>query len=746
MQSQCSAPPNFAQNSQAAPNLWPPLRTDLQFHRVREDALQESWLLYDPLRGQYLELGELELLTLQHWRLGSASAIASAITQQRGCTVEVRQIEGIFRFAVDNELLQTSSEKLAQKQASITPQQRRLTRLQQTIFIRRPLFTPDRSSRLLLPLARCTAQYWFYIVLMAAIGFSAISIGQHWPEFLAYFSASWNAAGAAIFFCCYLLLSLVHELGHASVARLYGVRANSIGAGLIALMPIMYSEITDAWRLPRKARLHISAAGVMFELILGVMAALIWCLVDDGPLRALMFYLFTASLITTLMINANPLMKFDGYYLLSDITREKNLQQSATTILRQWSWSLLLRDHPAPRTRRQQLLGLFGLTSLIYRLLVFAGISYAAYQLLFKAAGILLFVICISLLLIIPAMREIQALRSYLREQNMVKPGLPAGSPTKHTENENSDMDNVQPESAGTNTLQRFRPTALCAAALLLALLFTPLPWPMQIPASTYFSAQQKVMAPTGAVLKQMALKRGDKVNAGELIAELYNDDLVHRIQRTRAELALLNRRQNSDGFAESLDALDGVYLQDLLSKQQLLRRLETELKQLQVTAKVSGTVDWTMPGLHPGQYLDLNQPFISIAARGSLAGRAYGEARQVARLHLNADANMHGQFFVLGRWTPIAVRVQSIEKIASRTLQDPALTTDFGGPLQTQPDDRERTADALHVITFNFDPQQSALSAAQRTGYLVLYGEPVSLVQLLTRRIAGVFIRESGV
>lgn len=731
---------------------WPPLRTDLQFHRVQEDDHQEGWLLYDPVRGQYLELGELELLVLQQWHLGSTAAVANAIAQQQGCAVEPQQIDGIFRFVTDNELLQTSSEHLEQKLAGVSPQQRRLTRLQQSIFIRRPLFTPNLSCRLLLPLARCTAQRWFYGLLLAAACFSAVSIGQHWSEFLAYFSASWNAAGAVIFFCCYMLLSLFHELGHASVARHYGIRANSIGAGLIALMPIMYSEITDAWRLPRRARLHITAAGVVFELTLGVAAALTWCLLEDGPLRALMFYLFTTSLVATLMINANPLMKFDGYYLLSDFTREKNLQQSATAILRHWSWSLLLRDYPQPNTRRQKLLGLFGLASLVYRLMVFAMISYTAYLLLFKAAGVVIFILCISLLLVIPAAREFRAFWTHLQEQKALAPD----KSRKNTETENVEMENTETGSADTEaqsgqTLPLFRPAALWSFAFLLALLVIPLPWPVQIPASTYFSIQQKVKAPAGAVLKRMAPQRGDLVSAGQVIAELYDDDLEYRILRTRTELALLDRRQHSDGFAENLDALDGVYLQDLLSKQQLLHKLETEQQQLQVVAKISGTVDWTMPGLHRGQYLDLNQPFVSIAARDSLSGRAYGEARQIARLHVQAGATLQGHFFVQGRWAPLAVEVQSIEQIASRTLQDPALASDFGGPLQTLPDDYAHAADALHLITFDVEKfeserQAAPITAAQRTGYLVLWGEPVSLIQLLTQRIAGVLLRESGV
>ncbi|WP_460805788.1 site-2 protease family protein [Microbulbifer agarilyticus] len=738
----------------AADSAWPPLRPDLQFHRVDEDPFTQTWLLYDPLRGQYLELGELELLTLQQWRLGSAEAIAVTLSQQQGYEVSLQQIESIFRFVSDNELLQCSSDELAQKRAQITAMQRGLGQLQKMLFFRRALFTPQLSSRLLSPLARATAQPVFYFALIVTAFFCAISIGQHLTEFLAYFSASWNPVGGLLFFACYLLLSLFHELGHASVARLYGVRANSVGVGLIALMPIMYSEITDAWRLPRKARLHISAAGVAFELSLGVAAALIWCIADDGALRTLMFYLFTTSLVTTLLINANPLMKFDGYYLLSDFLREKNLQQTATNTLRQWCWGLLLRDTSLPTNRKQKLLGMFGFASLIYRLLIFAAISYAAYQLLFKAAGVLLFFLCIALLLALPTVREAHGFWSHLQRQRQLKSAHSTGG---EAEENRSMKDSLPPREMGNSTLARtgilqmFRPTSLWCIAALIAVVLTPLPWPVQLPASTHFVNQQTLMAPANAKIREILFTRGDFVRTGQVIAELHDDELEYRIQRTRAELGLLQQRQQIDRFAEHLDALEGVYLQDLLSKQQLLRQLEIQKQQLQVLAKVDGKVDWIMPGLHSGQFLTLNQPFLSIAERNSLAGRAYAQAQQVSRLSEMGEDMQRGKLFLRGQWHPVTVNVRNIENIASQTLLDPVLGSGFGGPVQTLTDNRERAAEALHLISFEFEASSpkagTALpTTAQRTGHLVLLGEPVSLAYLLVRRMAGVFIRESGV
>ncbi|MFV8783973.1 hypothetical protein ACNKU7_16255 [Microbulbifer sp. SA54] len=748
MQSDSISNPEFAAQDGTAGNAgatWPPLRSDLQFHRTHDGDGHNSWMLYDPLRGQYLELGELELLVLHHWHLGSPGKIAGAIAAQQGCTVDAEQIKAVVDFVRDNELLQSDSQQIAQKLAATSPHQQRLMQLQKTLFWRRPLFVPDLSSRLLLPLARASQRHGFYVMLFVIAVTAGISVNQHWQEFLAYFDASWNAAGALLFFACYLVLSLFHELGHASVARLYGVRANCVGVGLVALMPIMFSEITDAWRLPRKARLHISAAGVVFEFTLGSIAALAWCLLEDGPLRALMFYLFTTSLVTTLLINANPLMKFDGYYLLSDIAREKNLQQSATSTLRHWAWLKLLKARSPASDRRQKLLILFGLASLCYRLSVFALISYGAYQLLFKAAGVLVLILCIGLLLILPAVREILAFISFLREQQ--KKAMTNSD--SHTTSDAAGTERGQsPGRPAIGYLRILNPYCLGAGVLLLALLLVPLPWPVQLPATTYFSQQQNVVAPASATLEILELQPGQAVQAGSVIARLHNRELDYRIARTREELKLLHRRQRSDGFAESLDALDGVYLQDLLSKQQLLHKLETEQQQLTVFAKVSGTVDWVLPGVHIGQHLDLNQPFLTIADQRTLSGRAYARAMQVSRLPAaEKDQPITGKLFLGGQWRTLDVAVSTIEQIASRRIQDPALASDYGGPLQNLPDDRERSAEALHLVNFTIDGDETFVPAsAQRTGYLVIFGTPVSLLSLVADRVAGVVIRESGV
>ncbi|WP_346837709.1 hypothetical protein [Microbulbifer sp. SAOS-129_SWC] len=707
---------------------WPVLRRDLQFHRA-EDSPGDSpgWMLYDPLRAIYIELGALELLILQHWPLGSAEAIASAISRERGSDVSAEQVQQFVQFAADNELLQSSGAQLQQR---IDARPRApLRSVQRLVFWRQPLFSPDRLARWLLPLARLTGRRYFWVGAAALALLAMISMAQHWVDYLSYLRASWSPAGIGAYVGSYFLLSLFHELGHASVARSYGVRANCVGIGLIALMPIMYSEITDGWRLPRRARLHISSAGVIYEFLIGVVAALAWCALEDGTLRSATFYLFTGSLITTLAINLNPLMRFDGYYLLGDIVREKNLHASAAAQLRAAVWHALLRDPGirAPRDRREWLLIAFALFSVTYRLGVFMGISWMAYQLLFKAAGVLVFAFCITALLLLPTLREYRLLKRHLRERQKANAEA----------NTAADGEAVKKRR---DLFGQLRPLPIAMALVLLTLLLVPLPWPVELPASTYYARKQQVVAPQGGPIESIAAQAGDRVAAGTPLLLIDSSELDYRIKRNKLELALLNERQDSDGFAAALDALDGVYLQDLLSKRQQLRALQSQKNQLQVAAEFSGVVDWRRRGIGIGEYLPLNEPVLSIVDPQSLRGRAYGRAQFIERL----GGHPHGHLFLPGRWQPITVTIDQVDLIGSRQLPDPALSRHYGGPLATLPDQPDQFTEALHRIDFSLDG--SPPLADQRTGYLVVFGKPVSLLKLFARRVVGVFVRESGV
>ncbi|MEO0530353.1 MAG: site-2 protease family protein [Planctomycetota bacterium] len=131
-----------------------------------------------------------------------------------------------------------------------------------------------------------------------------------------------------------LLTKAWHELGHAIACRRMGAECHEIGVMLLAFFPCLYCDVSDAWTLPsRWKRALVALAGVYFEVMLAVAAAAAWLVLTPGPLRVLALYLVVTASLSTLLINLNPLIRFDGYYVLADVWGVANLHAQSRAAL-----------------------------------------------------------------------------------------------------------------------------------------------------------------------------------------------------------------------------------------------------------------------------------------------------------------------------------------------------------------------------------------------------------------------------
>jgi putative peptide zinc metalloprotease protein len=126
----------------------------------------------------------------------------------------------------------------------------------------------------------------------------------------------------AALFACYCLI-LFHELGHSSACTRYGARHDDIGIGIYFIYPVFYANVTDCWRLPRHQRAIVDAAGLYFQLLLSGACGLFW-IVNPQPVLFVVVY----SSLATALVNLNPFLRFDGYWLLTDITGLPSLHRS----------------------------------------------------------------------------------------------------------------------------------------------------------------------------------------------------------------------------------------------------------------------------------------------------------------------------------------------------------------------------------------------------------------------------------
>ena len=177
---------------------------------------------------------------------------------------------------------------------------------------------------------------------------------------------------------------VLHEFGHGLSCKRFGGECHEMGAMLLVLTPCLYCNVSDSWMLPSKwKRAAIGAAGMYVEIVLASACTFVWWFTQPGLLNYLCLNVMFISSVSTLLFNANPLLRYDGYYILSDLVEIPNLRQKATTILqgKLAAWTLGLPETPDPflPQRRQLLFALYTVAAAIYKWVVMAAILWFLY-------------------------------------------------------------------------------------------------------------------------------------------------------------------------------------------------------------------------------------------------------------------------------------------------------------------------------------------------------------------------------
>src|SRR5436190_17328644 len=219
------------------------------------------------------------------------------------------------------------------------------------LAIKLPLFDPDRLLD--------RAIHWYRplfgplgaLAWLAVVGWAAFTAAQHWNELTHDLSsrvlAPENLVIAALVFP---MIKVLHELGHACAVKAWGGEVHEIGVMFLVLMPVPYVDASAASAFPQKRRrVLVGAGGMIVELFIAAIALALWLELQPGVARAICFNIMLIAGVSTVLFNANPLLRFDGYYILADLLELPNLRQRAT----QYLGSLVERrlfgmDVPAP--------------------------------------------------------------------------------------------------------------------------------------------------------------------------------------------------------------------------------------------------------------------------------------------------------------------------------------------------------------------------------------------------------------
>jgi len=370
-------------------------------------------------------------------------------------------------------------------------------------------------------------------------------------------------------------VKVLHELGHALACKHFGGEVRELGLMLLVFVPCLYCDVSDAWRLPNKwGRIAISAAGIMVELLLAATATIVWWHAQPGIVQLVAMNIMIICTVNTLLVNGNPLMRYDGYYILSDLAEAPNLWQRSREVLRRLiaDWLLASRGVPGPGDDplippgRRPWLALYGAASKLYLAFVLVAIVWGLVQLLYphrlqNVAYAVGFVI-VGSVLAGPFKQAAQLMRNPIRRQEL-------------------------------RTGRLAIVTALCLAAIVVVLSL-PVEYYVKAPIVLFPDDAARIYATTEGMLVDV-LPAGTEVKRGEPIGTLKNTEIDLELARLEGEQRLRQMR------VEHLERLRGVDRQandELPTARAALadteRRLEErrrEGQRLILTAPVDGVV-----------------------------------------------------------------------------------------------------------------------------------------------------------
>lgn len=702
---------------QTMQNSLPDLRQDLRlFEGAPTNKGEPCWLIYDPVRHRYFRVTQDIFEVLNLWRSGTVASLKERALNELKREITNKDIDDLIKFLYANNLTDTSASGDAKDfsdQIGATKKAPWRAVIQSYLFFRIPLVRPDRFLRATMPFIEVFYSKTAHAIIAA---FSLIGVylaSRQWETFQATFLDLLSLEGAVYYGLSLIFVKTLHELGHAYTATRYGVRVNTMGVAFMVMMPLLFTDVTDAWRLKkRREKLAIDAAGMTVELMLAGFATFLWAFLPDGHLRSIAFIVATTSWMMSLFVNLNPFMRFDGYYILGDAWGIPNLQPRAFAMARWWIREKLFQlGHPPPekfaRTTHRALIA-YAIATWIYRVILFLGIALLVYHFFFKALGIFLFVIEILWFIVLPVWRELKEWWDMRTDILQTKRSWITGG--------------------------------VVAAMLLVAFI----PWSGTVTFQAVAAAEREtqVFSPRPAYVRMIHVVNDKRVDKGDVIAELASPDLDFEITQTQREIALLEARQARIAGDIQDRLFSEVIASELSSKRQQLEGLRREQRLMMVRAPFTGTIKELDTDISAGQWIDHVTPIARIIAPGAVEARGYVDENNAWRLGEDNGALFVPEDALMEKTTGT---LTEISKVGVDRLDLPYLASVFGGDVAAERN-RDGTVvprNGQYLVRLTLD---NANWPRATRGTVHLSGKSESFAAAVWRRVLQVVVRESGV
>ncbi len=595
-------------------------------------------------------------------------------------------------------------------------------RLMNLLFPRIPLWDPDKFLKIWMPLAapfisRVGMVLWIFVVGAALLFIlpNADKFANQTQDFLSNGTVEmWLLLGIT-----FLGTKFLHEMGHAFAVRRFGGECHEVGIMFLVLMPCPYVDASTAWGFSSKwRRIFVSAGGMIAEVFIAALAGIVWFITIDNQQSALnqiSYYTMLIAGISTILFNANPLLRYDGYYILSDWLEIPNLQQKS----REYSLGLVKRyifrvktNQPLPATLKQKLwLAFYWSLSGIYRIFIgFAILFMVIYSLpepvqivgYFLAAG------AVTTFFIVPIFK----LFKYLTTE--------AELHRKRT--------------------RAWAFTLSVVAVLVVLLAIVPFPSAVRAEAISEPLDRQLVGVMSPGRVTELSVEDGERVEEGQVIATLSNPQLQTDLKIAKLELQQAQAQLGGVRFSDR--DLAAIYRRQVEAAEARVESAQVRVDELVVRSPAAGM--FVAPDLRErfGTFIQRGQPigivqdarqlelFVNVdqqAAQRVTGALRDGKAQVQVRLASNISENIKNGI----------IDDRAMLTAAKNELRSPAMTVAGGGTIS--PDPRDPTKSSQNMFEFrlvlpNLHDDGSIMHLPGQRAYVRIKLEDEPIVQQLWR------------
>ncbi len=621
---------------------------------VLQDQVAERSHRFTPAAHHFIGLMDGERTVQQIWEAASAHLGDAAPTQEEAiqllgqlhaadallCDVPPDSMEVFRRFQ--------RHERMLWKRRLWTP-----------LALRFPLWDPDRFLKRTLPLVSPLFSWFGALLWLVVVSAGAVLAVSHWTDLTENVTERvLDPQNLVLLWFVYPVVKGLHELGHAYAVRKWGGEVHEIGIMLLVFSPVPYVDASASWAFTdKRRRMVVGGAGIAVELFLGSLAMFVWLLVEPGMVRAVAYNVMLISGVSTLLFNGNPLLRFDGYYVLADAIEMPNLGGRANQYIGYLfqRYVLGVRDAKGESATpgERVWLTVYGVTSFIYRIFIsFIIITFIAGR--FFVIGVLLAIWAMATQLLMPVGKALSFL--------FAAPGLKR-----------------QRGRALSTSL-------LIAVAVVCLLFFVPAPSWTRTEGVIWVPEEAQVRSGGEGFITSLLAPVDGNVLRGQPLVQAEEPFLATRVAMIKAQLAELDAKYTALLPTDRVQA--AMVREEQVAARANMRRAREREAELVYRSPSDGRL--VVPNA-----VDLPGRFIN---KGQLIGYVVQPRELTVRVALLQDdialvrQSTKGVEVMLSGWgeKPVAARIRREVPGASSQLPTAALGSAGGGPIAVDPRDKQ--------------------------------------------------------